>query len=84
MPTRSTHEATPHIVSLPAKDVHAVALVPSHTFELQTLLGSLIGQAGRLPTGGPLMVTQVPSLLAELHAWHWPEQAVLQHTPSEQ
>jgi len=72
----------PHDVSVPTRLVQDVALVPSHIFELQTLFGSDCAQAGRVPTGGPLIVTQVPTLPAVLHAWHWPVHALLQQTPS--
>jgi len=68
VPTRSTHVAAPHIVLGPTKTVHDAGVWPSHSRLLQTLFGLLIGQAGRVPTGGPAMVTQVPSELAVLHA----------------
>jgi hypothetical protein len=38
--------------------------------------------AGRPPTGAPLTPRHVPTLLARLHAWHWPLHAKSQHTPS--
>jgi hypothetical protein len=78
------HDATPQVVVLPTRLVQEVALVPSQTFEEQALFDSDCGQAGRVPTGGPVIVTQVPTLPAVLHAWHWPLQAVLQQTPSTQ
>jgi hypothetical protein len=68
VPIPSTHEATPQVVDGPTRLVHAVALVPSQTFDVQTLFGSDCAQAARVPTGGPLMVTHVPTLPAVLHA----------------
>ena len=42
-------------------------------------------QAVRVPCGAPeVTVVQVPALPATSHAWHWPEQAALQQTPSVQ
>jgi hypothetical protein len=32
----------------------------------------------------PLIVVQVPGFPLSEHAWHWPVQALLQHTPSTQ
>jgi hypothetical protein len=75
---------------MPTRLVHAVALVPSHTFEVQILFGSDCGQAGRVggipvePTGGPVIVVQVPTLPATLHASHWPPHEELQQTLSTQ
>ena len=44
-----------------------------------------LAQAVRVPCGAPLAtVAQVPTLPATSQAWHWPEHAVLQQTPSTQ
>ena len=81
---KSTQLAGPQTTLEPTNTSHEVALFPSHAIELHTLLGSLMGHAGRVPAGEPVMVTQVPTEFAALHAWHCPVQAELQHTPSTQ
>ena len=60
----------PHVIVEPTNTVQVVGLVPSQASDVQTFFGSDCGQAARVPTGGPLIVTQVPILLAVLHAWH--------------
>jgi len=46
------------------------------------LQGPVPRQAGRVPTGSPSTVLQIPADPATLQAWHWALQLVLQHTPS--
>jgi hypothetical protein len=77
------------VVEAPTRLVQAVALVPSQTFCEHGFIGSLIGHAGLIvvigdDTGWPEIVTHVPSFPAVLHAWHCPEHALLQQTPSTQ
>src|SRR5580704_9289261 len=68
----------------PTNTSHDVALLPSQTFMVHTLFMSLCGHAGRMPTGGPAIVTHMPAALAVLHAWHCPVHAEAQQTPSTQ
>jgi|ERR1700722_2221084 hypothetical protein len=72
----------PHIVSLPTKLVHDVGLVPSHVIIVQMLLESDCGQAERVPTGGPVIVTHVPMAPDVLQAWHCPLHEDEQQTSS--
>ena len=41
-------------------------------------------QAVREPCGAPVTAVHVPWLPTTSQAWHWPEQALLQQTPSAQ
>ena len=43
-----------------------------------------VAQAARAPCGAPLTATHCPTLPGTSQAWHWPPQALLQHTPSAQ
>jgi hypothetical protein len=72
------------MVVMPTYASQDVALLPSHTFMVQTLLGSLCEQAGRMPAGGPMIVVHIPGELPALQAWHCPAQALLQQLPSTQ
>ena len=61
---------------------HAVALEP---LQLPPQALPSLAQAVRVPCGAPLdTVAHVPTLPAMSQAWHWPVQALLQHTPSTQ
>jgi len=75
------HDAEPHAVPVPG-NVHAVWLVPSQYAPHVPLPVHAV----RRPVvwAGPVTATQVPTLPVTSHAWHWPEHAVLQHTPSTQ
>ena len=69
--------------------MQAVGLVPSQILAEQTFCAFPCEQAWRVPpgpelTGMPEIVTHMPTELAVLHAWHCPEHAVLQQTPSTQ
>jgi hypothetical protein len=78
------HVATWQVTSALTYELHEVGLWPSHRFVVHTLLLSSTGHGGRLPTGVPAIVTQLPSAPAVLHAWHWPVHEDVQHTPSTQ
>ncbi len=43
-----------------------------------------LAHAVRAPCGAPVTAEQLPTEPGTSHAWHWPPQAALQHTPSTQ
>jgi hypothetical protein len=61
--------------------VHDAVLLP---LQLPPHSEPSLVQAVRAPCGAPLTAVQVPTLPETSHAWHWPPQAALQHTPSTQ
>src|SRR5205823_2272106 len=60
---------------------HAEGFVPSQVPPQEE---PSVAHAFRPPCGAPATAVHVPAVPARSHAWHWPSQAVSQHTPSTQ
>jgi hypothetical protein len=79
-PVPAAHEAARQGDDAPGY-VHARLFVP---LQVPPQAEPSVAHAPRPPTGAPMTGQHVPTWPPTLHASHWPEQAVPQHTPSTQ